>query len=470
MKYFIFVVLLNLIWTASVIADCCGTSCQTSSSCCNIFCCNCDGPCWNAGCSTVCGDDQHKGFGVSCNGNDGYYNCCPDGSMCVVTGCAAKEGQCCCRGVVQRVTTVQNVVFDPTHAQIDPDSGGAAVSYSFNASNYGDQPVDIGTVSLSLTVTEDTTFSFSNTEGFDVSTTIEAGIPFVEKGQVSVSVSGSFTQDQSHTTSVSVSGSVDSGSSQIPAHSRQLILFYATMFEAKVPFQYDTNYNTDCGVQGTSSGNSGVAKVSHVAEFSGTVVKKIGPAIPVECASPFNIPIDEQSTYPFCSQLSNPQVCSNNPLCARYDIKTPSGNCCPDENGDYSPCCAAAGGSDSCVKQYKNASMLLCPTITGAFHPCCAPPEVLAKLAKPALYHAVKKEVADNAYEEAVNRLARSFGEEDGDNLGGKCYCNRGTKKCMSGCHNSGHTCTRDSQCEGPLDEGSDANDGKKNMNNKKDL
>jgi hypothetical protein len=41
------------------------------------------GPCWNAGCLTECDKGKYgDGLKVSCLGSDGYYNCCPNGSMC----------------------------------------------------------------------------------------------------------------------------------------------------------------------------------------------------------------------------------------------------------------------------------------------------------------------------------------------------------------------------------------------------
>ena len=39
------------------------------------------------------------GLKVSCLGSEGYYKCCPNGSMCKPQ-CEAQTGGCCCTGAV----------------------------------------------------------------------------------------------------------------------------------------------------------------------------------------------------------------------------------------------------------------------------------------------------------------------------------------------------------------------------------
>jgi hypothetical protein len=80
-------------------AACCSwPNCATGSSCCNIFCCNCDGPCSNYGCKCppvarvgdVCGNcpgyDTCTNPAGQCTGycNPGY-KCCNNGQSCCST-------------------------------------------------------------------------------------------------------------------------------------------------------------------------------------------------------------------------------------------------------------------------------------------------------------------------------------------------------------------------------------------------
>ena len=97
-----------LFTSAPAEAACCSKY-QVGSSCCNIFGCNCDGPCWNAGCKTVCAQGKYPGRTVACNGNDGYYNCCPTGSKCKPSdSCSGKAGDCCCTGGGKTIVSISD--------------------------------------------------------------------------------------------------------------------------------------------------------------------------------------------------------------------------------------------------------------------------------------------------------------------------------------------------------------------------
>lgn len=97
---------------------------------------------------------------------------------------------------------------------------------------------------------------------------------------------------------------------------------------------------------------------------SGDLHKLIGPAVPLECQSPFDVPWDQQQTYQFCAGIND--QAETNPLCKRQQL---TGKSCPNDQGVYLPCCAHAGGHPGCNAYPKDD--LLCPNLHGTFSDCC---------------------------------------------------------------------------------------------------
>jgi len=173
-------------------AHCCSNY-QVGSSCCNIFGCNCDGPCWNAGCKTDCGS-KYPNNPVACNGKDGYYDCCLRGSSCRSSSvCKGKEYQCCCEsGADKQVLSVTDVKYDLANAKLDKDSAAAVVYYQYQGENQDSEPHNVGSLSFSKSVTQDSSETFSESLSFTESATITAGIPFFEGGQFEVGSTQTF--------------------------------------------------------------------------------------------------------------------------------------------------------------------------------------------------------------------------------------------------------------------------------------
>lgn len=95
----VFVVALFALAGSPADAACCSwPTCAVGSDCCNVFCCNCDGPCSNYGCKCppvaqvgdVCGTCPNYDTCVNSDGKcTGYcdpgYTCCNNGQSCCAT-------------------------------------------------------------------------------------------------------------------------------------------------------------------------------------------------------------------------------------------------------------------------------------------------------------------------------------------------------------------------------------------------
>jgi len=113
---------------------------------------------------------------------------------------------------------------------------------------------------------------------------------------------------------------------------------------------------------------TGQGHVSGVASFAqGEVLKVAGSAVPIECNSPFEIPIEEQKSIDFCPKSGDPE-CNSNVLCVRYQINGGNGTCC--EPIDPSFCCAFAKPHRDC--RAAKSDDIICPSKQGRFHPCCS--------------------------------------------------------------------------------------------------
>uniref|UniRef100_A0A7S2RID2 Uncharacterized protein n=1 Tax=Mucochytrium quahogii TaxID=96639 RepID=A0A7S2RID2_9STRA len=340
-------------------ADCCSfPNYYVGSDCCNIFGCNCGGPCWNAGCYTNCPDSNQ----VACPGNDGYYDCCRPGDKCKSSAtCKAKNGECCCQGTYQ-VVKINNVRYDFDNARQSGDASAAVISYMYKGVNGGYTPHPVGQIMTTITTTQSQEWSFQSKTTISVSATVEAGVPEF-KASLTATASEEFTVGTKTTKSVATSIQIKPGEDMIPPFSRQAYSFKATMIMFKIPFKATATVQSDCGDSHTEE-IIGTTTLSGVASFGqGEYEKRVGPAVPIECDSPFGLTIDEQFAATFCH--ANAQ-CSTNALCERYGF---TGTCCTP--GDLKPCCAAAGAHPKCVQEGYHAGDYICPSPKGSFNPCC---------------------------------------------------------------------------------------------------
>jgi hypothetical protein len=345
-------------------ARACCSSYQVGKQCCNVFGCNCDGPCWNAGCQTVCQQGRYPGRTVACNGNDGYYNCCPTGSQCKNSAtCSGKNGECCCTGGGRQITSISEVEYDFKNAKAGPDSTSAQVFYKYKGENASPRSHPVGSIETSITSTQTDEWSFESTTEISVNAKVEAGIPFFGKGELQLGLKQSFKYGEKHTTSVSTTLKVNLGSDEIPAFSYQQYQFNAAMFQYNIPFKATAVVINDCGQQSTET-IVGSTRLSGIASFTaGEFSKIVGPAVPIECTPPFNTPIQDQKRGRFCS--SGP-LCSENAICIRLGL---SGDCCLP--GAERPCCAVAAGNPGCLELGYKPTDQICPAPNGTFAACC---------------------------------------------------------------------------------------------------
>lgn len=337
---------------------------RTGSQCCNVVGCNCDGPCWNAGCQTECQRGTYPGRPVSCPGNDGYYNCCPAGSQCQDSGkCSARNGECCCTGGGRQIISISDLEYDFKNAKAGADTTAAQVYYRYKGENAGPAPRPVGSIETSITSTQTDEWSFESSTEISATAKVQAGIPFFGQGELQLGLKQTFNYGEKHATSVSTSLKVNLGDDEIPAFSYQQYQFNAAMFQYKIPFTATAVVINDCGQRSTET-IVGSTRLSGIASFTaGEFSKIVGPAVPVECTPPFNTPIQDQKNGKFCS--SGP-LCSQNAVCARLGL---SGNCCV--AGEERPCCAVAAGNSECLSMGYKPTDQICPAPNGTFASCC---------------------------------------------------------------------------------------------------
>jgi len=336
---------------------------HVSDECCNLFGCDCDGPCWNAGCKTVCGTGDWKGYPLACLGDDDTYTCCPTGSKCK-PGCSVSDNDCCCWGDDKTIVSVASVTYDLEGATEGPDSTSAQVNYLYRGENAGPTPAPVGTITSSVTSTQTSQWSFQTATEISASATVEAGIPLFAEGKLTVGVKETLTYGTQHSQSVATSLNISMGDDTVPAYSYQEYQFDATMYQYNIPFTATATVIDDCGTTSQET-VEGSTKLAGIASFTqGQFSKIIGPAVPIECTAPFDTPIADQKDGNFCS--SGP-LCSENALCLRYGQTT--GTCCA--SGAEQQCCAVAAGHKQCIEDGYEPSEQLCPSTNGNFAPCC---------------------------------------------------------------------------------------------------
>jgi len=351
------------ILVVTVEAQCPFPNYKVGNKCCNLFGKNCAGPCWNMGCETVCQQGKYPGFPESCLGNDRHYACCPKGSGCIPN---VPASQACCNQEYKEIFEVSDLIYDFSKATSSIDPQASQLEILFKGTNQGSRPQDIGKVTQTISSSQTTGWTFSSATKMSASTKVKAGIPFVADGAITVGLEETLTYGESGSKTSSIAVSVDTGGNSVAAYSRQMFVFKSTMKVFNVPFTATATMRNQCGSIKKET-ITGQGRVSGVASFAqGEVSKVIGPAVPIECDSPFNTPIEQQGTTNFCPNSGSPE-CKFNALCVRYQITGNQGICC--DAADTSACCAVAKAHTTCDK-FKPEE-ILCPSKGGRFHPCC---------------------------------------------------------------------------------------------------
>jgi hypothetical protein len=147
--------------------------------------------------------------------------------------------------------------------------------------------------------------------------------------------------------------------------SRKVWEFAASMQVVSVRFTAQAVATTDCGGR-VNTQVRGTMKVAGIASFvQGRYSKLAGPTVPIECASPFDLTVQQQLTTLFCPAAPSDQ-CAENVLCKRAGLV--SGTCCAP--GAMSRCCAKVDAHPTCGPQYRAGSIIY-PPANGFIDPCC---------------------------------------------------------------------------------------------------
>lgn len=336
------------------------TDYNIGGDCCNAFGKNCAGPCWNAGCLTVCSQDQ-----VSCPGSDSQYNCCPSGSMCKPQCEAGANGGCCCTGAVVEIITVDQITYDWGSQSSAPDASSTQVRLVNQGLNAGATDASAPSLTTTVTNTQSSSWTFESTTKLSVEAKVTANVPFFGGGEVKFGAEQTFKYSDTQTSTNTLQVVIDTGKDVIPPMSRKVWEFAASMQVINVPFTAHAVATTDCG--GTVDTQvQGTMKLSGIASFvQGQYQKLAGPTVPIECASPFGLPIQQQLTASFCPSAPSDQ-CADNVLCKRAGLV--SGTCCAP--GAMSGCCANVDAHPTCGSLYP-AGSIICPAASGFFASCC---------------------------------------------------------------------------------------------------
>ncbi len=338
---------------------------NVGDECCNVFGKDCSGPCYNAGCLTECDKGTYgDGLKVSCPGSDGHYNCCPTGSMCKPQ-CDALSGGCCCTGAVVEIISIGQITYDWASQSSAPDSSSTQVTLVNQGTNAGATDTSAPSLTTTVTNTQSSSWTVESTTTISVEATVTAGVPFFGEGQVKIGAVETFKYGTTSTSSNTLQVVIDTGKDVIPPMSRKVWEFAASMQVINVPFTAQAVATTDCG--GTVNTQvQGTMKLSGIASFvQGRYSKLAGPTVPIECASPFDLTVQQQLTTLFCTAAPSDQ-CADNVLCERAGLL--SGTCCAP--GAMSGCCAKAEAHPTCASKYP-AGSVICPAANGFFDSCC---------------------------------------------------------------------------------------------------
>jgi len=349
--------------------------------CCDEWCCSA-GYCSSGGTTHECCAEANM---VGCKNG-----CCPQGSKCTT------NGNCCNPSKMSAITAVTKIQYCATSEMtssgtckepFDPSSfmnyvgmstGSAAgfVTESEWAVNEGSTPEGVGTIKVTYGMTQETTQSYETSIGFTEGCQVTAGIPDVDNEQVSFSSTQTFTNGNTNSKSTTTTMEFDFGSKTIAPFSRQMYTFNASLFTLKIPFVATVTMLDACG----GSHEKYVAGNSSTSGIAGFAVGKAtdydGPVVPVECTG-------NGTNNVWCPGMG--ATCSSNPLCERYDITTPNGDCCPTQTqaGEYYPCCAIAQAHPSCIQNGWPADTMLCPALSGVFDECCDGADVITATPAP---------------------------------------------------------------------------------------
>eukprot|EP00122_Pirum_gemmata_P002787 Pgem_evm1s2511 len=237
-----------------------------------------------------------------CWGNDYNYFCCPKKLACAPKAERQKISTpseiLCCDPSIVTVTKIDNFKYDKVNPYPTPGAQAMTATIFGNETNKSNLPTTAPEISIAFSSTQSATYSFKTSLTISSSVKITTGVPEIAQGSVSIGLSITFSATKTHTKTVGVKQSILARGMTIPRFSRQQIQILGKIQSFNVPFTATVS-GISCG-QPVTRVISGHTQIKGVADFTSASVKfNQGPAVPVECKSPFNVPFKQQDHYNF---------------------------------------------------------------------------------------------------------------------------------------------------------------------------
>jgi hypothetical protein len=345
-----------------------------SSTCCNMFGKNCDGPCWNQGCKTHC--EAYPGKTLACpqidmNGEQlighAYYNCCPTYSACMTTTCTVSpDGSttCCCTGAAGEIMSISDFTYDWGSMKDAPDTTSTQVTLVNQGMNDGETESGAPSLQVQVTTVQASSWSTEESTKISVDATVKANIPFFHESSIKFGAEQVFKYGTKIKYTDTIAVTIATGMDMIPPYSFKVWEFAGSLKVINVPFTARAEAVTDCGLPIFTT-VKGTMQLAGIASFvQGHYIKKAGPTVPIECTSPFDFTVQEQLIMDFCPAVASAK-CVDNVLCKRMGI---TGTCCA--AGGLNGCCSTVDAHPLCAGKYP-AGSVVCPTGHGIFDKCC---------------------------------------------------------------------------------------------------
>jgi hypothetical protein len=222
------------------------------------------------------------------------------------------------------------------------------------AINQGNNPQTV-TTTFAFSQALAATMTYAKAFAFQEKSTLDIGIPFLADGQLDFSSTQTLTTTTSSTDTRTTTYTT-ALQQQIPGFTLQEVNTSAsasTIFTT-VPVTIKTYYT--CNEPEVSDNFAIIKTVGTIAATTAELQITYGPQYPIDIP-----PVYDQANA----------TCASNPICS--DLGLRQGNCCPDANGAYLPCCSFCVAKPSCEEYALTNTTMCCPARTNRWNPCCGP-------------------------------------------------------------------------------------------------
>lgn len=179
-QVFIFVVASFAVLTAPGLGACCGFN-QADFGCCNIFNCNCEGPCWNNGCKPDCNNPKPN----ACPAVNGDYSCCLAGQECKLNCNYDVDATCCCTEDSYVVIEIGDLTYDMGRAFVKQSVLENNMLVVSNFTNSGSASQNTGAISQEMIHKQTSKLMWSESLTNKFSGTVKVGAaPFIVGGEI----------------------------------------------------------------------------------------------------------------------------------------------------------------------------------------------------------------------------------------------------------------------------------------------